>query len=195
VIPFEVPDRFLDDVASGAVRRIGAMLHDRASGRILAHLQETSWLAEAVEGAAGGAPGLIMTGARLASSIVGNIQLHRLQGQVQQALSMLSALQMLSGATLAASVAGIGVSAVGFAVVTRRLNRLDQSLQGVQLDVQATRQVAERIDIRAVAAQQATVESLLCRAEEAWSRSDSEEVEATRRSAGPIPAVLADAPR
>src|SRR5262245_44186969 len=103
-------------IADGAARRIGATIRDTGSGKILAHVQETGLM----QSLAGANPaGLVLTGARLASSIVANVQL-------EQVRRMLGGLRMLTGATLAVSAVGVGVSAAGFALVLRRLGHLER---------------------------------------------------------------------
>ena len=167
MIPFKIPTRYLGDVAAGTIYRLGTTLrgHD---GRIVAHLQETRLLQEACS-CGGGAPGMLLSVARLGSSVWANVQL-------EQVKSTLAALGMLNAATLAASVAGVGVSAAGFALVLRRLQGVERSLEGVHRDVLAGRRVAERVDLRMAAGHRAVVDGLLYRAEEAWLRSDAERV-------------------
>jgi hypothetical protein len=172
MIPFEVPDRFVTGVTSGMLRRIGTTLRDRINGRIVAHLQETRLLQQMLGGAVGtgGKPlGLLLSVAQFSSSIWANVQLEQIK-------SMLITLGMLNAASLAASVAGIGVSAVGFAVVLKRLAGLERLVAGVQRDVLANRLVAERVDTRLETAHRAVVDGLLYRAEEAWVRSDAARV-------------------
>jgi hypothetical protein len=176
MIPFEVPDRFLAAVARGAVCRIGTTLRDRATGRIVAHLQETGLLQRLVSTGVSPA-GLLLSVGQLTSSIVANVQL-------EQVKAMLSGLQLLTGASLAASVVGVGVSAAGFALVLRRLGNLERSLACVRREVLATRLAVERVDAQLAAAQRALVESLLERAEEAWVRFDAAAV--WRQLDGPL---------
>jgi hypothetical protein len=174
-IPFQIPDDRLVGVAGGVVRRIGTTLRDVASGRIVAHLQETSWLPRTV--GVGGPAGLILAGGNLISSVAANVQLRRVR-------DMLVGLQMLNAATLAAAAVGVGVSAAGFALVLKRLERVEGAVAGVHRDVVAARLAAERVDVQLAAAQRALKESLLYRAEEAWARSDAADV--WREVEGPL---------
>jgi hypothetical protein len=175
VIPFKVPEAYLTDVAAGALRRIGTTLRDTQTGRIVAHLQETgTYLAKL---GAGNPAGLLLGGGNLASSLAANRQL-------EQVKSMLSGLQMLGAATLAASVVGVGVSAAGFALVLRRLAGLEGQVRAAGADALAARVAAERVEAQWSAAQRALVEHLLGRAEEAWERSDA--VSVWREVEGPL---------
>jgi len=172
-IPFEPPDRFLTELLAGSLRRIGTTIRDAQTGRMVGHLQETRLLPELMQKclptAGGGPAGFILQAGQLVSSIGANIQL-------EQVKTMLLALKLMTGATLAASVAGIGVSAAGFALVLRRLGQLEHNLAGVQREVVAARLVAERIDIRIATHDWARIESLLTRGDEAWVRSDADKV-------------------
>jgi hypothetical protein len=167
VIPFEVPDRFLVGVAAGAVRRIGATLRDRATGRIVAHLQETGLL-QGLAGAGGPAElaGLVLSVGRLASSVIANVQL-------EQVKRMLSGLQFLTRASLAAAAVGVGVSVAGFALVLRRLSRVVEGLRSGRSEAAAARLAAERVETLLGARDRGRLESLLHRGEEAWARSDA----------------------
>jgi hypothetical protein len=89
---------------------------------------------------------------------------------------MLSALQMLNVTTLAASVAGVGVSVAGFALVLRRLQSVEQGIDHILQEIARTRRTAERLDIRMVARDRAKTEALLHRSESAWHRSDATQV-------------------
>jgi hypothetical protein len=75
--------------------------------------------------------------------------------------------------TWGGSLAGVGVSAAGFALVLRRLGQLEQAVAGARAEALAARLAAERADVRLAAAQRALTDSLLYRAEEAFSRSDA----------------------
>jgi hypothetical protein len=172
MIPFEIPGRFVNDVATRILRRIGTTLRDSKTGQIVAHLQETRLLQDLSGGLVSPGPHpatLLLSAARLGSSVWANVQL-------QQVKDMLHTLGMLNAATLAASVVGIGVSSAGFALVLQRLQRVEHVLQAVHRDVREGRRFAERADLRLAASHRAVVDSLLCRADEAWHRSDIERV-------------------
>jgi hypothetical protein len=164
---FKIPERLLVAVATGGVRRTGPLLRDAITGRIVAHLQETSSWPNLL--GTGGPGGLLLSAGQLASSVTANIQL-------EQVKSMLGTLQLLTGASLAASVVGVGVSAAGFALVLSRLRNLEHSLAGVRQDVLAGRLAAERVDVQLGTAHRAEMDSLLYRAEEAWVHSDAAKV-------------------
>jgi uncharacterized Zn ribbon protein len=167
MIPFEYPNDWISEIARGSVYRIGTTLRDHATGRVVAHLQETSllhqlpnslhpisWAFEAGE---------------LASSVAANFQL-------QQIKWVLEGLQLMSAATLAATAAGIGVSVAGFALIDRRLRTIEEALSTISDDLLRTRQAAERIERTAAFHDRSRLASLFYQCDEAWVRSDPERV-------------------
>lgn len=152
----ELPRRVLS--ALRCIERIGATLRDR-SGRIIAFLQETGVLSQAIDRHA--TRSICLEAADIATSACGD-----------QVLRSLSALQLLSGASLAASLVGIGVSVAGFALVLNRLQRVENLANESRQEALAARLAAERLEVRTVSQNKANMVALLEYAEEAWSRSD-----------------------
>ena len=130
-IPMQLPAQFLLAVVQGLAQRNGSVLQDIASGQVLGHLKEVG------------------TWARLASSIPvdnpahGVVELaewadthHQLSGIAKT----LGHLQLLGSVGAVASVAGLGTSVLGFHLVLRRLDRLEQnvlaSLGGIRAEVE-----------------------------------------------------------
>ena len=121
-IPMEIPAQFLQAVANGQFKRYGCLIKEVASGRIVGHLKE-------------------LTGV---SRLLSSIPLHPLLGgmsvvaqagqwldthsQLRQVRQLLDHLQLVSGVGALASVAGLGVSIAGFAIVWKCLQRLEQNL-------------------------------------------------------------------
>lgn len=168
-IPFIVPDDLIPRILAGTARRIGTTVRDTATGRIIAHIQETGLLQETVGRFLPTAGGLMLSAGDLVSSVAANAQL----AQVRQ---MLSGLQLLTAGGLAASVAGIGVSAAGFALVLHRLRGLEAVVCRVREDVAGVSRMAQAVLARQQTRDWARQESLLERADEAWERSDGEDV-------------------
>jgi len=119
-IPFEVPAKFAGELASGSIVRVGALLKDTGSGQIIAHLQETG-LAQNLLNSAVSSPFSPLQVLNTPSSLLANVQLAQLK-------SMVEGLQMLQFANLGATVAGIGVSAIGFALMNKKLNGLQSQM-------------------------------------------------------------------
>lgn len=119
-IPFDIPASFAAQLASGEVIRVGALLKDGATGRILAHLQETGALQSALTHLSPSAfspLGLVNTVLEGANTF----QLHKLTGMVQT-------LQTLGMASLGVGVLGIGVSVAGTVLLSRRMAQLQQEV-------------------------------------------------------------------
>jgi hypothetical protein len=183
-IPFRPPEECIPGLLNGTFTRWGPLIRDVASGRWVRLLQETGLTQDLVQttltpgvGGAGGYAGLILSGGHLFSSIAANVQL-------EQVKAMLSTLQLLTGATMATAVVGVGVSAVGFALVLRRLEQVERSLAGINQEAVAARLLAEKLDVRLRTRDWARTQSLLHRGEEAWGRSDAESV--WRQIEGPL---------
>jgi hypothetical protein len=117
---FEVPARYAAQFASGEIVRFGALLKDSVSGRVVAHLQETGAFQQILS-QAGALPFSPVSVLNTVSSIGANIQLHKLTHLVQS-------LQLLQVATLGISIAGVGVSVIGFAMMNKKLNALSDQI-------------------------------------------------------------------
>ena len=160
-IPFEVPSKFLAKYATGHVKRIGANLVNSNSGRIVGHLQEAGRLSANLSG---GLNPIVQSG-QLASSLAANAQLHQVK-------KMLSGLQMMTSATLAVSAINLGVSVLGFAMVTRRLNQLGGQIERLEGMLTSTHQLLAETNLRQRARDRAQVMSQIALAEEAWTHSN-----------------------
>jgi hypothetical protein len=138
-IPMQVPSQFLPAVIAGTVVRHGCILKDRSTGRIVGHLKEVgqagAWLA--------GAPRNPLAAGAAALARVGQwVDTHRQLSRIREALEHL---RLVSSVGAAASVAGLGVSVAGFAVVLSRLRRLEQNLNR---GMDALRAEVERLHLK-----------------------------------------------
>ena len=124
-LAFSVPEKFAAGLLDGSIVRYGTLLKDAGSGRILAHVQETGLAQQLLSkvGLHSFTPwGAVTTVADIASSGYANVQLHQLKGMVE-------AMQVLQYANIGVAAAGLGVSAVGFAVINRRLKGLKTDIE------------------------------------------------------------------
>ncbi len=136
---YRIPSHLIEAYQSGAVRLIGATLRDTVTGQILGHVQQTGALDNVLANAAGKAMSFAGTAfpslglAMKAGRILLDIQQDRQLTEIQQALSLLQGLQV---ASLAISGLDLGVSAVGFAIVLKKLNVIEGRLKviGDQID-------------------------------------------------------------
>lgn len=163
---FSIPKSFFGKVASGAVKRAGANLHDAASGQIVGHLQEAGDLASRMPVPKGLNPFTVVTEVvNTGSQLVENVQ-------NEQIKDLLEGLQMMTGATLALSAINLGVSSVGFAMMSKKLDALKGDLKRLEKGVAKIEDLSVQIDLKMMAKDRAAVVSLLRRGEEAWSDND-----------------------
>jgi hypothetical protein len=116
-----IPGEFLANVASGQVVRYGCILKNVGNGQIVGHLKEVgnsiSFLSRLPMNPLSGLSSMAQVGQW--------IDTHQQLAKIQQTLNTL---QLIGTVGAVSSVAGLGVSVVGFAMVLRRLGRLEDSL-------------------------------------------------------------------
>ena len=128
-IPFEVPKQFRIDVAAGDVIRRGALLQDAASGRILAHVQETGGLQRLIiDLATSTRPFNPVDTALGIFNVVQNEQIKKRLNVMQGMMSTLQAIQL---ATLISSFVGIGVTVASTAIILSRLKAISNDLGAI----------------------------------------------------------------
>jgi len=114
MIAFEIPKRFLEQVVSGDLLRYGGLLKDSTSGLIVGHLKETGNIGMNLAS-------MVPSGLLLPASGIQMLQL----GKIQHTLD---SLKLISSIGAVASVANLGVSVAGFAIVIKKLNRIESKL-------------------------------------------------------------------
>lgn len=136
-IPFEVPTKYATEMAAGNIVRAGALLKDSGTGKIVAHLQETG-VAQEILSSVVSSPFAPLKVLETPAALAANVQLAQLK-------TMVEGLQILQFANLGATVAGIGISALGFALMNSKLNGLSDQISSLQSEVAASfREVHER---------------------------------------------------
>lgn len=146
-ILFELPSQVATRILDGSAVRIGTLIKDTATGKILAHVQETGLVQQLISSRnlqPFSLPNIpfnpisaIASVANLASTAYANVQLNQLTKLVEN-------LQILQYANLGFALAGIGVSAVGFVVVTKRLQSVEKSI--AELSTKMDRKFQELYD-------------------------------------------------
>lgn len=119
-IPFSIPSEFAAGLADGSLIRIGTLLKESSTGQIVAHVQETGVAQNLLQGISG-TPFMAIGGLDLASSGFANFQLAQLKDLVE-------GLQVLQYTNLGVALAGIGVSAIGFSLINKRLKRIEKQV-------------------------------------------------------------------
>ena len=134
-IPMEIPAALLRAVIDGRAVRYGCVVKDGATGRILGHLKEVGRLSETLAS--------IPLGPVTTAVQIGQwIDTH---GQLRHIRQTLDHLQLISSVGAVASVVGLGVSVAGFALVLRRLDRLESGLNAAMGKLQS---VVERLHLK-----------------------------------------------
>lgn len=135
MIPFDVPAKFAAEYANGSIVRLGTLLKDANTGRIVGHLQETGLLQKTVQSLGGFDP----TGV---SGVVGTLQNSVILNKIDSLQSGLSFLQGLQSASLATSVIGVGVTAASTAIILNRLGQIDNSILNLKDEIRSLGDVA-----------------------------------------------------
>lgn len=126
-IPFSLPAQFAAGVADGSIIRIGTLLKDSDTGRILAHVQESGLGQKLLMGGLGGGippfnpVTMGLKGLEVASSVAANVQIYQLKGMIEN-------LQLLQFANIGISAAGLGVSVIGFVLINKKLKGLESDI-------------------------------------------------------------------
>jgi len=116
-IPFSIPTEFVAGITEGSLIRVGTLLKESSTGKIVAHIQETG-LAQQILSGISESPFSPLNTLGLVSSGYANVQL----GQLKRMVEGLESLQYIN---LGVSIAGIGVSVIGFAMMNKRLNSIE----------------------------------------------------------------------
>lgn len=132
-IPFEVPGRFTDPLL---YERIGALIKEKGTGRIVAHVQET--------GAWNLLKGIPIPGGNPLGLLTDSVQI----GQLMQIQKTLNTVQTLSTIAAVSSVASLGVSVAGFGLVLVRLARMDTKLDSILDQSTHVRQLLQRLHLK-----------------------------------------------
>jgi hypothetical protein len=163
---FATPQKFVSRLASGALKRIGGNLHDTASGRIVGHLQEAGSQSFDLPFPKSLSPFSIVTEVvNTGSNLYENVQNEKI-------INLLESLQMMTGITMALSAVNLGVSAVGFVVMSKKLDGLKHDLEKLDLGVSKIQDLVQHIDLRQRSKDRAAILSLLKQGDEAWAERD-----------------------
>ena len=127
-IQFDIPGKFLPQVLNGDVERYGAILKEVGSGQIVGHLKEVGGLT------------IGFPGANIASQAVQHAQLAHIQ-------QTLNGLKLVATVGAVASVASLGVSIAGFAVVTQKLGLIEGKLDQLAEELSCMRVSIQELGI------------------------------------------------
>lgn len=123
-------------LANHSLRLFGSVIREAGTGRIMYHLQEAAPLATKLAGfAAAPGPSIVLETVKVAMQMVSIVQNEVNRREIKQLGAQVATLEGLAQLNLAFSAAGIGVSALGFAIVTRRLERIDQGIAQLETKI------------------------------------------------------------
>ena len=164
-VPFQVPAEFLAKLAVGSVERHGALLKDAASGRIVAHLQETGAFRGAVERGLGLAMDTASAPLSGGTGIVSVIQNEQMRRKLVGIENMLGNVQALQIGSLAVGVAGIGVTVATSVMLMRKMEGLKVAMA----------EIGDKVDAVAAAVHEINLERTFSKAATALQRLDEAE--------------------
>lgn len=131
----EVPTSFVEGIQSGIYRVTGSIVREVATGRGVAFLQETGLFQSVLNSALRGVGATLESGFN-PLGVIAVIQNQQIKSRLTAIQSSLALLQNLQIGTLAVSGLGLGVSAVGFAVMLKRLKGIETHLGTIAAKVE-----------------------------------------------------------
>jgi len=138
---FVIPDEFIAKVASGEYIRYGTIIKN-SSGKIIGHLKEVGLDSILKDFKIPTNPLNVGTETiKAVSGIVQNFQLKEMK-------SLLESMQLINNIGSLASVATLGVSVVGFAIVTSKLNQLETKLDVTLEKVDRVLEIVKELDMK-----------------------------------------------
>lgn len=165
-ISFDVPAELAARYAAGLLVRDGALLRNSDTGRIVAHLQETTALAGRFAAATNPA-GMAMEAGKLG---LGAVQV----AQNEQIKAGIALMQQLQVANLALTGIGIGVSVVGFGLVLQQLQGIRRQLEGFGAALAGIRQAVDEVQATLDRRKLSELTAALRRIDGAWGRGDAQ---------------------
>ncbi|SFV53263.1 hypothetical protein MNB_SM-7-895 [hydrothermal vent metagenome] len=127
------PEVLREGLSSGKLIRIGMIIKEASSGKIVGHMKEVGHLTKVLNSFPIGLDPLSNL-----SDIYQGVQLE----QIKQSLETL---QLISTVGAAASVATLGVSVAGFGIVINKLNKLDEKLDVVLENIKEVKEIVQSI--------------------------------------------------
>lgn len=152
-IPMEPAARFVADMDAGRIIRHGAILKDVSTGQIVGHLKETGEMGSILSSLVG-SPLKIANAVNPLSFVTDGIghavnayQIRGVQRSVDEVKSLVEGLQLATNVAAISSVAGLGVSVAGFAMINNKLNKMDAKIDGIADDIQIIKSVLSDLSI------------------------------------------------
>ena len=132
---FKPPDEYVGKLAAGVVKVVGATLRNSNTNKIVAHLVPV-----------GGLAARALDAFPIANIGLQAVSIAQQQVNLRRIIHTLDSLKVLATAGAGFSVLGVGISAAGFTLVLRRLDRLEEKLDCALEKLDGIERLAEGID-------------------------------------------------
>ncbi|WP_171123506.1 MULTISPECIES: hypothetical protein [unclassified Ruegeria] len=124
---YEIPEKFVSQVSGGQAKVVGALIKDKLTGQVLAHVQPTSAFEKILGSALQGVSSTISQGFN-PLGVLTAVQNEQIKSRLANIQTSLGLMQNLQIGTLAVSGLGLGVSVAGFAMMLHRLKGIEAHL-------------------------------------------------------------------
>jgi hypothetical protein len=164
---FRVPDSLVAGVANGEISRIGALLLNNETGRIVAHMQETGAMRSALQP-------LLSNFVRTSGNPLGlGMGVWQIV-QNEQIKFMLEQLKLLQLGDLLLSGVGFGATLTNIAIINGKVDRLAQAVDRIEDALDAIKHAVEGLERQRLLDQLADLRTACERVEEGWLAADSQ---------------------
>lgn len=126
---FEISPEMQARMVAGTARRVGALILDTNTGRILQHVQQTGLAGQVLNGLGQAANLASGGGLNTAASLVSAVTTYRQNAAILRGLDLLRGLQI---ADLALGGVTLGIGLIGHAMTVARIDRLTRSVAALQ---------------------------------------------------------------
>ncbi|MFS8860820.1 hypothetical protein [Synechococcus sp. H60.4] len=134
----EIPEAILKGLQNGTYERVGGVVREVASKRVVAWLRETGGLTLA------NSIGNWIPGVDIINGIFANIQLRQINLRLIDISNKLNTVLGLTQFNTALGLANLGLSAIGFAVVISKLDQIDSRIQHLQQSISELKDTIDR---------------------------------------------------
>ncbi len=173
VVTRQVPQHLLGGYANGQYQVFGSILKNVATGRIVGHLQETTGLASLLTSLAPPPIGPALQVGQLALQAGQLVQGELMRRSLARIEAGIETLQKLGVADLAFSAAGLGVSVVGFAVMSAKIDGLKRAISDVADQIEILSAKIDQLQQDAIDLDLADIRGLAKSFDEGWQLSDA----------------------
>jgi hypothetical protein len=165
----QVPQQVIARVSSGECRVYGSIVRSMVTGRIVGHLQETAGLTNLAGGLLMAPVSLPLQVGGLAVDAVGHTVSYVQNEQIKAGIELLQSMQL---ASLAVGTIAIGVSVAGFAVLSKKLSRLEAKVDELEPMLREIGSVVNAIRADQISEQFVRLRTALEQLDEGWLLAD-----------------------